>query len=80
MSINESKKNQSGKLIRVSFVFSPIFENQTFFPHKPILAFFGGYFKSQISKCHILKEMLENILGHTMSSRKCIIFLLEITH
>ena len=41
---------------------------------------FFGYFKSQISKCHIHKERLKKVLGQTLTSRQCSIVLLLFTH
>ena len=50
---NETKKNQSGKLMKFSFVFLSIFENQIFFKDISILKrnYLWGYFKSWMSKC-----------------------------
>ena len=61
---NKSQQNLSGKLLRLSFAFSPIFDNLTFFTY---LNFYGkcffGHFQSLISKCHTHTETLPPILA-----------------
>ena len=63
-----AKINQYQKLMRFSFVFSPICENLTISSHTSILTeiSFLGYFKSQISKCPDLSEILPYILVPTL--------------
>ena len=53
-----------------SFVFSLIFENQTFFPLPNFWRkMFFGYFKSQKSKCYIHREILKKVFVLKMHFR-----------
>ena len=59
-----------------------IFKNLTFFPHTSILTknVFVGYFKSQISKCPDLSEILQPILAHIMPYRPSTKQILYVNH
>ena len=77
-----AKKNQYHKLVRFSSVFSSICENLTIPSHTSILTkkVFWGCFKSQISKCLDLSEMLPPILVHIMPYRPSTKEILYVNH
>ena len=64
-----AKINQFCKLMKFSFVYSPICENLTIYSHTSILIkkSLFGHFKSQISKCPDLSEILPYFLIPTLT-------------